>query len=172
MKTDQLDRALSVFAATAPEFGQFGLSNHGPMAAEVLERFGRADAIGDWVANYRGQLRPAPPPADKPLSEDAWPDALGLPERFAEWQALFETEMADRPVPAGVEEWVPRLAPGTVGAATHGLIRTAHGLRALGLADTSPRRLERAFPPAVLHGQRRYACSCAARHGKAAEPRR
>jgi hypothetical protein len=142
METDHLDRALSVFAATAPEFGQFGLSNHGPMAAEVLERFGRADAIGPWVAAYREHLDPAPPPADKPLGEDAWPEALGVPERFPEWLALFETEMADRPVGTVVEEWVPRLAPGTVGAATHGLIRTAHGLRALGVVDTPPRRLE------------------------------
>ncbi len=142
METDQLDRALGVFAATAPEFGQFGLSNHGPMASEVLERFGRTDAIADWVAAYRENLDPAPPPADKPLGEDEWPAALGAPERFAEWLALFEREMADRPVAAVVEEWVPRLAPGTVGAATHGLIRTAHGLRALGVADTPPRRLE------------------------------
>jgi hypothetical protein len=142
MQTDELDRALSVFAATAPEFGRFGLSNHGPMASEVLERFGRPDAIGGWVAAYRENLDPAPPPADKPLSEDAWPVALGVAARFPEWLALFETEMADRPVAAVVEEWVPRLAPGAVGAATHGLIRTAHGLRALGVADTAPRRLE------------------------------
>jgi hypothetical protein len=140
--TDQLDRALGIFASTAPEFGRFGLSNHGPMAAEVLERFGRADAIGDWVAAYREHLDPAPLPADKPLGEDAWPAALGVPAQFPEWLALFEREMADRPVAAVVEEWVPRLAPGTVGAATHGLIRTAHGLRALGVADTPPRRLE------------------------------
>ena len=144
METDQLDRALSVFAATAPEFGQFGLSNHGPMAAEVLERFGRTDAIGGWVAAYAEHLDAAPAPADKPLSEDAWPAALGVSERFPEWLALFEREMADRPVAAVVEEWVPRLAPGTVGAATHGLIRTAHGLRGLGVADTPPRRLEAA----------------------------
>ena len=39
-------------------------------------------------------------------------------------------------------EWVPRLLPGTVGAAGHGLIRTAHGLRGLAAADTPPRRLE------------------------------
>jgi len=144
METDPLDRALSVFAATAPEFGQFGLSNHGPMAAEVLERFGRTDAIGGWVAAYAEHLDAAPAPADKPLSEDAWPAALGVSERFPEWLALFEREMADRPVAAVVEEWVPRLAPGTVGAATHGLIRTAHGLRGLGVADTPPRRLEAA----------------------------
>src|ERR1700679_3167524 len=98
METDQLDRARSVFAATAPEFGQFGLSNHGPMAAEVLERFGRTDAVGGWVAAYREHLDPPPAPAEKPLSEDAWPAALGVSERFPEWLALFEREMADRPV--------------------------------------------------------------------------
>jgi len=142
METDPLDRALSDFATTAPEFGEFGLSNHGPMAAEVLGRFGRADVIGAWVAAYREQLDPAPPPADKPLDEDEWPTSLGVADRFPEWLALFETEMADRPVAAVVGEWVPRLVPGTVAAATHGLIRTAHGLRALGAADTPPRRLE------------------------------
>ena len=41
-----------------------------------------------------------------------------------------------------VGEWTPRLLPGAVGAATHGLIRTGHALRALGAADTPPRRLE------------------------------
>ena len=43
---------------------------------------------------------------------------------------------------AVVGEWVPRLLPGAVGAATHGLIRTGHALRGLGDADTPPRRLE------------------------------
>ena len=43
---------------------------------------------------------------------------------------------------AVVGEWAPRLLPGTVGAATHGLIRTAHAVRGLGAADTPPRRLE------------------------------
>ena len=41
-----------------------------------------------------------------------------------------------------VGEWAPRLLPGSVGAATHGLIRTGHALRGLGEADTPPRRLE------------------------------
>jgi hypothetical protein len=112
------------------------------MASEALTRLGRADAIPAWAAAYRERLRAAPPPADKPLSEEAWPEALGAPDRFPEWLALFETELADRPVKAVVGEWVPRLVPGTVAAATHGLIRTAHGLRALGEADTPPRRVE------------------------------
>ena len=141
MATDPLDRALDVFAATAPEFGTFGLSNHGPMAAEVLDRMDRADTIPAWVAAYKERLDPAPP-AEKPLTEDEWPAALGVAARFPAWLALFETEMADRPLAAVVEEWVPRLVPGTVAAATHGLIRTAHGLRALRAHDTPARRVE------------------------------
>ena len=50
--------------------------------------------------------------------------------------------MADRPPVAVVGEWAPRLLPGTIGAAGHGLIRTAHAVRALSGADTPPRRLE------------------------------
>jgi hypothetical protein len=144
MLVDALDDALTVFAATAPAYGRFGLANHGPMAAEALDHLGRADVIEGWVARYCPRLDDAPPPA-APLSEDAWPGALGDEARYPEWLALFERELADRPVTAVVGEWVPRLLPGTVGAATHGLIRTAHALRGLGGADTPPRRLELAY---------------------------
>jgi hypothetical protein len=140
--TDQLDDALGVFAATAPQFGRHGLSNHGPMASEVLEHLGRTEAIPAWVAAYRERLDDGPPPARNPLGEAEWPAALGSVDRFPEWLMLFEREIADRPVAAVVGEWVPRLVPGTVGAATHGLIRTAHALRSLGAANTAPRRLE------------------------------
>jgi hypothetical protein len=141
METDLLDDALSLFAATAPEYGEFGLSNHGPMVAEALGQLGRADHVPAWVAAYKDRLDPAPPPG-KPLSEAQWPDALGVPDRFPDWVALFEVELADRPMAAVVGEWVPRLVPGTVGAAMHGLIRTAHGLRARREADTPARRVE------------------------------
>jgi hypothetical protein len=142
MDTEPLDQALTRFAATSPEFGSHGLSNHGPMAAEALAQLGRADAIDAWSAAYSRRLADAPLPAPKPLTDEAWPAALGHPGRFPEWLTLFETELADRPPHAVVGEWVPRLVPGTVGAATHGMIRTAHALRALGQADTPARRVE------------------------------
>src|SRR5580658_9779380 len=112
------------------------------MAAEALASLGRADAIEGWANWYRRRLDDAPAPADRPLSEDEWPASLGRADRYPEWLALFEREVADRPVAAVVGEWVPRLLPGAVGAATHGLIRTGHALRGLGAADTPPRRLE------------------------------
>jgi hypothetical protein len=112
------------------------------MAAEALAHLGREDAIAGWVEHYRSRLEPAAPPAARPLSEEDWPKALGQEERFEEWLTLFEREVADRPPVAVVGEWAPRLLPGAVGAATHGLIRTAHAVRALAAADTPPRRLE------------------------------
>jgi Questin oxidase-like len=142
VETEALDDALTVFAATAPRYGPLGLANHGPMAAEALAHLGRHDAIAAWVERYRRRLDDAPAPADRPLTEEDWPAALGRSDRFPEWLALFEREVADRPVAAVVGEWAPRLLPGSVGAATHGLIRTAHGVRALEAADTPPRRLE------------------------------
>lgn len=142
MESSALDDALTVFAATAPSYGSLGLANHGPMAAEALDHLGRAEAIAGWAEAYRGRLDPAPPPADRPLSEEDWPAALGEESHFADWLALFEREVADRPPVAVVGEWAPRLLPGTIGAAGHGLIRTAHAVRALTGADTPPRRLE------------------------------
>jgi hypothetical protein len=142
MESPALDDALTVFAATAPSYGSLELANHGPMAAEALSHLGRDDVIAAWVERYRSRLDPAPPTADRPLSEEEWPAALGRSERFPDWLALFEREVADRPAAAVVGEWAPRLLPGTVGAAAHGLIRTGHGVRALAAADTPPRRLE------------------------------
>ncbi len=139
---DALDDALIVFATTAPSYGPLGLANHGPMATEALARLGRHDAIGEWTARYAKRLDEAPPPARRPLAEAEWQDALGQGSRYPEWLALFEREVADRPAAAVAGEWAPRLLPGTIGAATHGLIRTGHALRALGTADTPPRRVE------------------------------
>lgn len=130
-----------MFAETAPEFGALGFSNHGPMATEVLVTLGLEDAVERWTANYRTRLQSAPPAAP-PLRDDEWPAALGQAAQYAGWLALFERELADRPPRAVVGEWVPRLAPGAVAAAGHGLIRTAHGLRALSRDDTPARRVE------------------------------
>jgi len=112
------------------------------MVAEALVHLGRDDAVAAWVARYRTRLEPAPAPAARPLTEEDWPAALGERDRYPEWLALFEREVADRPPVAVVGEWAPRLVPGAVGAATHGLIRTGHAVRALAAADTDPRRLE------------------------------
>ena len=141
METEALDDALTVFAATAPDYGSIGLANHGPMVAEALAHLGRADAIAGWVARYRTRLDDAPLPA-RPLTEEDWPAALGQEGRFPEWLALFEREIADRPPP-------PWWGSGRRGCFPARSVRpptgsSAPGTRcaALAAADTPPRRLE------------------------------
>jgi hypothetical protein len=124
-----LDEALAALAGFATEYGA-GFSNHGPMAAEALVRLGRGDDVARFVDTYRRRLEPAPGPGRAPGADDL-EGALGMHDRWADWLALFERELDGRPEVSVVAEWVPRLAPGTVGAATHGLIRTAHALRSL-----------------------------------------
>jgi len=138
---DHLDEALSAFALTAPEYGSLGLSNHGPMACEAMAALGRADAIPAWTTMYLARLDPAPPPG-RPFDEGEWQGALGAADRFADWVVLFEGALAEQAPGAVARQWVPRLVPGTVGAAGHGVIRTAHALRSLGATDSAPRRTE------------------------------
>ncbi|MEM7496061.1 MAG: hypothetical protein AAF471_08095 [Myxococcota bacterium] len=51
-------------------------------------------------------------------------------------------DLSSIPIYIRVAIWGARLAPGLAGAATHGVIRAAHAARALGVADTKPRRSE------------------------------
>jgi hypothetical protein len=137
---DPLDDALERFRGTAPEFGH-GLSNHGPMAAEALVKLDRPDEVAAFADRYLRVLEPAGSPG-KPLVGDEWQDALGRLDRWPDWVATFLAELSDHPVKDVVATWVPRLAPGTMAGATHGLIRVAHGLRALSAEDNPGRRRE------------------------------
>ena len=112
------------------------------MAAEVLVQLERADAIPAWTAAYAERLSGAGSGRQGPergrLAAVPWARPSGSPNGWLSSRPRWPTG----PWLPWSGEWVPRLVPGTVGAATHGLIRTAHGLRALGEADTLPRRLE------------------------------
>lgn len=138
---DAYDAALAALAGTAPEFGSHGLSNHGPMVAEALVQLGRPDAVAPWVARYRRRLEPGPP-AGRPLSDEEWGGALSDRGRLGDWVATFEQAMAQGAVADVLAQWVPRLAPGLVAGAGHGLIRTAHATRALARVDRPGRRAE------------------------------
>src|SRR5262249_29427893 len=59
--------------------------------------------------------------------------------RFADWVAFFRAQMAEAPWRAVFREWIGRLMPATPSAGGHGLLRTAHALRALSDAETPPR---------------------------------
>ncbi len=138
--TATIDEALEVLDGTGPEFGG-GLSNHGPMAAEALFALGRGDAVIPWVESYKRRLQDHPDARD-PISGESWREALGEISRVGDWIAFFDREIAEATWPAVLNEWVPRLAPGLVAAATHGVIRTGHAVRSLAAAETAERRHE------------------------------
>jgi hypothetical protein len=147
---DALDAALRVLQRQEPLSKQ-GLSTHAPMAAEALCALGHADRAVAWVEHYNAPLRQLPPPS-APIDHNRWRASLGPRLRAATWEAanarwgdwkeFFTAELAEIPWQTLLDVWVGRLAPGMSGAATHGVIRTAHAARALGRRETPERRGE------------------------------
>src|SRR5262245_38551426 len=139
MTSNALDDALERLRGTGPE-AVHGAPNHGPMAAEALIALGRPDEVPRWLDDYRRELAPMPQ-ARSPVTEATWHEALGANHRIADWQAFFVTQLAEAPWPAVFARWILRLIPGLMAGGTHGLIRTAHVVRALSQTAT-PLRVE------------------------------
>lgn len=137
---DLLDEAYLRFHATSPEY-QTTLANHGPMAVDALLRLGAAPLVSDWVSRY--VLRLEPVPAGRwPITESEWREPLGDPSRLGDWLRFFARALVDEPWQEVVHRWWPRLLPGGAAAATHGIIRTGHAVRALRVRVTAPRTAE------------------------------
>jgi hypothetical protein len=134
-----IDDALERLRHTGPELAG-GAPNHGPMAAEALVALGCDDAVPRWADRYRQQLGPMPETI-LPLTTQTWRDALGSRHRVGDWVAFFRRQLGEAPWQAVLTTWFPRLIPGAMAAGTHGLIRTAHAVRALEDAET-PLRVE------------------------------
>jgi hypothetical protein len=109
------------------------------MGAEAMCAMGRADAVLSWVENYRHMFTERPRPSLK-IDRSRWRDALGAANRFADWVVFFRDELKAHPWPDAIARWGALLSPGLVGAATHGIIRTGHAVRALSQQET-PNRL-------------------------------
>jgi questin oxidase-like protein len=134
--TDTLDEALEAISRMAPEFPN-GNTNHAPMVAETLDTMGRGESVPAWLEAYRRDLGERPAAGGR-LDYD-WRESLGKPDLWNAWAGLFREELTEAPWRDVLDAWASRLAPGLSGAATHGLIRTAHAARALGQAETGPR---------------------------------
>jgi hypothetical protein len=135
-----LDETLEVMAPMGPDLNN-GLSNHAPMAIEAMCAMGRRDAVLPWFEGYRNLLAPRRPRVAR-LTNDNWRSGLGDQRRTEDWFEFFRNEIEERPWQAVLEDWVGRLAPGLMAAATHGVIRTGHATRALTIEDTPARRRE------------------------------
>ena len=139
--TATIDDVLEILASTGPEYGDRGLANHGPMAAEALFALERPDAAIPWVESYKTRLGDHPE-SRNPISPGEWREALGNAGRVADWVAFFDRELAEGSWEDVVGSWVPILAPALMAAATHGLIRTSHAVRNLSNSQTSYRTHE------------------------------
>ena len=140
MTYNRFDAALESIADAGPDLRN-GLTNHAPMAIEALCALGREDAVIPWLEQYRTGMMPWPP-TQEPIDPDNWHAALGQIERVSNWRAFFVNELNALPWRQVLDRWVARFAPAICASATHGVIRVAHAVRALSLAETPVRIAE------------------------------
>jgi hypothetical protein len=136
MSDGALLEALDRFRGTGPEYAGF-LANHGPMAAEALVRIGGTDRLGGWVTGYLPRLDTAPGVV-RGIGDDDWREHLGEERLVGDWTAYLRREAAGSDWRDLLARWWPRLLPGLVASATHGVIRTAHAVRSLRAAGDRP----------------------------------
>ena len=129
-----LTEAYQRFHGTGPEWGADQLTNHGPMAAEVLVRRGRSEVVPGWVDAYIRRLDELPRPAGE-ITDASWPQALGDGRRIGDWTVYFSRQLTGQPWRQLLATWWPRLLPGIAAGATHGVIRTGHVVRTLLAGD-------------------------------------
>jgi hypothetical protein len=129
MSDGTLHEAYDRLHHAGPEWGEDRLTNHGPMAVEVLVRRGHAADVHRWVDAYVRRLDDLPR-ATGQITDRTWPAALGN-GRIGDWTSYFTRQMAERPWREVLVTWWPRLLPGIVAGATHGVIRVGHAVRVL-----------------------------------------
>ncbi|MDY0745909.1 questin oxidase family protein [Paucibacter sp. R3-3] len=108
----QLRELLDAPACLPPEYGG-GLANHLPMALDALQKLG---ASGERLRAFYDSQAPH-------IGSDIDPAFAAL---AAEFRRQLDREGAD----TVLRRALPRLLPGVAAAAFHGVIRTAHALRA------------------------------------------
>jgi hypothetical protein len=131
-----LSEAYQRLQQNGPEFGgdergDNGLTNHGPMAVEVICRHGLEVDVHVWLDRYIRRLTDLPATTE-PITDATWRQALGGGQRrVGDWTAYFTRELAEQPWRGVLATWWPRLLPGIVAGSTHGVIRVSHAVRAL-----------------------------------------
>jgi hypothetical protein len=137
--TSALDEAFERLAAAGFELPN-GFVNHGAMACEALDVLGHPEVLDDWARRFARAGGAGVTPVTR--SDFDWQASLGDRRRLPEWIGAFEREIDTRGWEPVVATWVARLMPALRAALFHGAIRTAHAVRAIGHADTGPRRGE------------------------------
>jgi len=142
--TEVLPAAYERLHAYGPEFGgdeegNHGMTNHGPMAVEVMVRRGLDIDVEGWLDRYVRRLAELPA-TSAVIQPGEWGAALGQARRLPDWAAYFRHELTERPWSEVLVEWWPRLLPGIVAGSTHGVIRVSHAVRTLRATPHAPAR--------------------------------
>jgi hypothetical protein len=135
-----LDEVYQKYADSDPFMPITHFIDHSTMGAEALIELGLGNKVRQWTARHRA--RPYQAQVRGLAMTTDWPEALGRRECHGDWIRHFESELAARPFPVVLGEWVPRFAHEVGAFLFHGLIRTAHATRALTHKDTPARRGE------------------------------
>jgi hypothetical protein len=139
MSNAVLDEAYQRLHGKGPEFGgdeegNHGLTNHGPMAVEVMVRRGLDLDVHRWLDRYLGRLTELPG-ATQRITARNWRSAVGDARRIGDWTTYFTQRLAEQPWRQVLATWWPRLLPGIAAGSTHGVIRVGHAVRALRAVD-------------------------------------
>jgi hypothetical protein len=119
-----------------PEWDDNSLTNHGPMAVEVLVRRGHDADVHRWVDHYVSRLDDLPAATDR-ITDATWHEALGAGDRIADWTAYLTEATREAAWRDVLATWWPRLLPAIAAGTTHGVIRVSHAVRALAAGDES-----------------------------------
>lgn len=123
------------FASLAGEAFELpnGFTNHATMGAEALVALGLDGAVDGWTARSHLPAR-APGPTGRPIGQEWWAE-LGDYARVGDWVEHVTARLGSEGWRAVVRDLVPVLLPGLGTHLFHGLIRTAHAVRAVEQAD-------------------------------------
>ena len=112
-----------------------------------------------FVENYRAPVLDLPAPVSR-IDSKNWRSAPGPKigaaswessnARWADWKEFFGAELGEKPWREVLDLWVGRLVPCMSGAATYGVIRTAHAVRGLAERESQIRLGELARALAYL----------------------
>ncbi|MEE6263067.1 hypothetical protein [Plantactinospora sonchi] len=140
MRGGVLNEAYTRLHRYGPEWSEDQLTNHGPMAVEVLVRRGYAARVDRWVDGYLRRLDDLPGTVTR-IDDRDWAQALGDGRRVGDWTGYFTEQLRQAPWRDVLATWWPRLLPGILAGTTHGVIRVGHAVRALLAGADGPETL-------------------------------
>jgi hypothetical protein len=105
----ELIEAYERFRRTGPEWGADQLTNHGPMAVEVLVRRGRSEVVPEWVDGYIGRLDELPKATGEITSELSGAEDQPTLDELARALAFWAARARDLPASPGPAGWLDPL---------------------------------------------------------------